>query len=49
MLGPLRSYAPIPAESVAQAMLYSVIEHHDANCVVLNSANMLDMLSSYQK
>ncbi|MGR5359989.1 NAD(P)H-binding protein [Vibrio mediterranei] len=48
MFGPLRSYTPIPAESVAQVMLYSVIEHHDANCVAYNSANMLDMLSSYQ-
>ncbi|MGR5218708.1 NAD(P)H-binding protein [Vibrio parahaemolyticus] len=48
MQGPLRSYAPIPAESVARVMLHSILQYHEERCVAYNSANMLDILSSYQ-
>ncbi|GMQ46801.1 oxidoreductase [Vibrio sp. 10N] len=47
MLGPLRSIAPIPAELVAKAMLYSVLQPNNAKYVTYNSANMRDMLSNY--
>lgn len=49
MRGPLRTIAPIPADYVAKAMLYSVLEVSDAKSVAYNSANMRDLLNAYTK
>ncbi|MGF1748106.1 NAD(P)H-binding protein [Vibrio cionasavignyae] len=47
MVGPLRKFAPISAESVAKAMLYSLINQDETPCAVYDSANMRDMLAKY--
>lgn len=47
MRGPLRKFTPIPAESVAKAMLYSLINQESTKCVAYDSAKMRDMLADY--
>jgi uncharacterized protein YbjT (DUF2867 family) len=47
MIGSLRAFTPIPAELVAKAMLYSVLQPNNAKSVAYNSANMRDLLSEY--
>ncbi|MGR5092798.1 oxidoreductase [Vibrio maritimus] len=49
MRGPLRAIAPISADYVAKAMLYSVLETSNAKSIAYNSANMRDLLNAYTK